>query len=696
MTHSKATAIINVHREGALLTPTLRSLVLAKTRAAEAGFKMRFDVVADRADARTLYVVDQFAEHIDRVEAVDYGNLTLSRDHGIRHSETDLVFLHDGDDLYSSNWYTALWKAIQSGEYDDNTVYHTRLFARFGALYDICKIPDSKSLSFDPYSLLVDWYFSNKCVFNRKLTEVYPIPPIDKTRGLGNEDWSWSADTIAAGVRHTFLPETICFYRVKPSHLSLGAVKGVMQSRSPLFEADHIGRQIRKRRSAPLTSMLPNAGLDMIPLSRWPDETLGESFDREMRIQAAFEPLLTQFPRRGHTGSTTVSEKKMYPQLGRFYRRIRPLLGDGEIDIVWMPKHSNFPKDQLLDWVTEAMALSSEKLTMPPLLVFFEDFDDPEIVIKLERWNGIAINIARLDASGVYDDYQKTRFLMRFLLQNTVRHSIDFGAPTLGRIVRDFTAAYSHFAPNHISVLTHRTTDYYDQSLATAVTSAVALARHRQVRAPVVAFAEAVGRDLANPFLHILPAEQDLLALADQINSARFAKAYAPDTMADQGASSGPAILAQMFAAARIATPLGPTPREAGGVVPRGSVLDILSPGAVVNQYFLQASSWLLDKNLDKSIVIPSNVFFRIEGRDHAMYLKTEEPAHSVARFLDMMSRHPDAFFPFALTIRASDTKLADDLSDISSPVDVFTKLAVDYPDKIMIAHQSVVMPDIS
>ncbi len=695
MAHSQATAIINVHREGALLTPTLRSLILAKKVAAEAGFTVRFDVVADRPDARTLYVVEQFAEHINRVQTVEYGNLTMSRDHGITNSETDLVFLHDGDDLYSSNWYTALWKQIVSGAFDDNTVYHTRLFARFGALYDVCKIPDSTSIAFDPYSLLVDWYFSNKCVFNRKLVQDYPIPPIDKTRGLGNEDWSWSADTIAAGVRHTFLPDTICFYRVKPSHLSLGAVKGVMQSRSPLYETAHIARQSRIRCREPLALLPPNAGLDMKALSKWPQEPLGDTFDHEMKVQSQFEPLLTQFPRRGHTGKTGVSEKKMYPQLGRFYRRVRPLLGDGDLDIVWMPKHLNFPKDQLLDWMAEAMALSSEKLTMPPLLVFFEDMDDPDIVVKLDRWNAIAINIARLDASGIYDDFQKTRFLMRFLMQNTVRHSVDFGSPTLGRLMRDFPAAYSHFAPNHIGVLTHRTCDYYDQGLATAVTTAVALARQRQVRTPMIPFSNAVTAELINPFLQVLTGDQDLLAAADAVNHARFAKALEPGTLPAPGATAGPDILSHLFTRARQLEPVGAAERELGGIIPRGPVLDILSPGAVVNQYFQTASSWLLDKNRDKSLVIPSNIFFRVAGRDQAMYLPGNDPAHSLARFLDMIAQNPDASFPVAVTVRSSDMEIAEDIANAGSPLDVYTKLAVDYRDKIMIAQQSVVMPEV-
>lgn len=697
---SEATAIINVHREGALLTPTLRSLVRAKDVAAVQGFHVRFDVVADRPDQRTMDIVDQFSDHIDKIEEVEYGNLTLSRDHGVQRAQTDFVFLHDGDDLYSSNWYSALWQRMQQGGVDDNTVYHTRLFARFGDLYDVFKTPDSTGMSFDPHSLLLDWFYSNKCAFHRILVERYTIPPIDKARGLGNEDWSWSADTIADGVRHTYLPDTICFYRVKPSHLSLGAAKGVMQSPSPLFEASHIAQDQTKRDKAPLSQLTPNTGLDTKTLTAWPAELLGDIFDTELATQSEFEPLLTQFPRRGYTGQSPVQEKPQYPLLGRFYRKLRLRLGDDDLDVLWLPKHLPFPKDHLLDWATEAIALDAPGLDTPPRLIFFEDFEDPEIMIELDRWNGVGINLARLDASGIYGDYQKTRFLMRFLMQNRVRYSIDFGSPTLSRITRDFPAAYCHFAPHHITILPQRRLDWYDPALSAGVLTAHTVAQQSQTRCPVIAFAPDIHEGLASDSLQLLSDGHDLLSAADAMNDARLALFHmsAEDAAArtPQEAKQGPALLAQMFAQARTPIPVAPIQPTAGGTITRDAVTDVRSEGVITNQHFLNAGPWLLSKNDDKAIVLPCNIFFRLDDRDHAMWLPFNTPADSVARLVDLIAKNPAADFPIMMTVRSTEIDIIKDLASAKTPIEAYLKLAVDYSDKVLIAQESVVLPGIT
>ncbi|WP_238367978.1 glycosyltransferase family 2 protein [Mesobacterium pallidum] len=693
---SDATAIINVHREGALLVPTLRSLSLAREVAAKAGFDVRFDVVADRIDDRTQGVLDQFAEVIDRVDHVDFGNLSQSREHGIRAAETDIVFLHDGDDLYSSNWYKAVGELVARGHFDLNTVYHTRLFARFGALYDVSKTPDSYAMSFDPHSLLVDWYFSNKCAFHRSLVSRYPLPPIDPARGIGNEDWSWSADTIAEGVRHMPLPETICFYRMKPHHLSLGAKKGVMQGPSKLFSAERARDGAARRRRAPLSMLPPNAGLDLPPLSAWPAEELGAGFDHELKVQGAFEQLLTAFPRHGHTGAALVQEKDQYPGLGRLYRQVAARLGDGSRNLLWLPAHLPMARDQVIDWVDEALALSAGDSDPAPLLVLFDEAPTHEVVLDLDRWGAVGLNLARFAQAGLCGDYQLTRFLARFLLQGAPRMSVDAGSMTLNRLVQDFPTTYARHVGTHAALLTHRRIDWADPALAAAIDSAQRLVEETGTATPVIGFAEATAQALDTPGLEHLVEGDTLIGAADAMTAERFRRVADHDHAPAGFTTEGPAILARLMARAERPRP----PIEArtvtmhsGGLVQQGDLLMLRSPTAQVDPWFEEAARRIFDARPEVRVVLPAHMFFRTPQRDNAVWLPAEPAAESLRMVLDVMAYQPPGALPYALALRATDKALAETLASEPDAFRLFVMLSTACRDTLAIAKTCSVMP---
>ena len=62
-------------------------------------------MVADNANDETLKIAEGFDELIDRIIPATFGDLGASREFGISEATHDWVFLHDGDDLFSSNWY---------------------------------------------------------------------------------------------------------------------------------------------------------------------------------------------------------------------------------------------------------------------------------------------------------------------------------------------------------------------------------------------------------------------------------------------------------------------------------------------------------------------------------------------------------------------------------------------------------------
>ncbi|HIP23775.1 MAG TPA: glycosyltransferase, partial [Rhodobacteraceae bacterium] len=291
----EASAIINIHREGALLVPTLRSLALAKKRAVEAGFTLEVVVVADNANEETLKIAEGFDELIDRIIPATFGDLGASREFGIAEAAHDWVFLHDGDDLFSSNWYLQFFEMAKRGEIDARTVYHTALFSRFGNEQNIRQMIDSWDTRFHPLFLASEWYYSNKCVLNRKLFAETPMPYNNKFTGIGNEDWTWSCHTIHKEIRHTYLPETICFYRVKPAITSLGLTPGMIHGPSPLFAPDSLlNIEIRRAERADK----PLAFCDTLIKKGEPVQGDGPPagwFWDEVDIQGEFESIITDY-----------------------------------------------------------------------------------------------------------------------------------------------------------------------------------------------------------------------------------------------------------------------------------------------------------------------------------------------------------------------------------------------------------------
>lgn len=248
---SQASAIVNIHREGALLAPTLNSLRLAKLNAIAKGHEIELLIIADNADAETVNIAEQYLDVIDRIIPTTHGDLGASREYGIAQAKFDWVFMHDGDDLFSSNWFTKFFDMQQNGEIDERVIYHTALFARFGVEVDIRQMIDSWDARFHPLFLASEWYFSNKAVLNRKIFSEFPMPYNDKKIGIGNEDWTWSCHTINADIRHSFLPETICFYRTKSVETSLGLTPGMIHDSSPLFDPENIMRHEIQRAGRP-------------------------------------------------------------------------------------------------------------------------------------------------------------------------------------------------------------------------------------------------------------------------------------------------------------------------------------------------------------------------------------------------------------------------------------------------------------
>ncbi|MBT9293156.1 glycosyltransferase family 2 protein [Prosthecodimorpha staleyi] len=214
------TAIVNAHREGLLVKPTLGSVIQAVAHAREHNITTEVIIVLDRADSMTRTIVH---DHCDaenwRAIEVDHGDLGLSRNDGAKASKGDLVAFLDGDDLWGDNWLTACAKAHVHRP--EPIVWHPEVSIYFGRNAYCYRHIDMESEEFNLIDLSVSNPWTALACARRDVFLRAPYPQTDLTRGIGYEDWGWNLRSIEQGVIHKVVPGTGHAIRVKRQAESL-------------------------------------------------------------------------------------------------------------------------------------------------------------------------------------------------------------------------------------------------------------------------------------------------------------------------------------------------------------------------------------------------------------------------------------------------------------------------------------------
>ena len=446
-----------------MLVPTLRSLALAKARAVAAGYALEVVVVADNANAETLAIAETFSELVDRIIPVTFADLGASREFGITQAKHDWVFLHDGDDLFSSNWYLQFFEMAKRGEINERTVYHTALFARFGNEQNIRQMIDSWDTRFHPLFLASEWYYSNKCVLNRKLFAETPMPYNNKFTGIGNEDWTWSCHTIHKEIRHTFLPETICFYRVKPTHTSLGLTPGMIHGPSPLFNPDSLlDIEIRRAERADK----PMAFCDTLTKKGQPVQGDGPPagwFWDEVETQGAFESIITDYRALPHGQLRAELPNLHYNVVAATQYMMRDM--DERPKIFIFASAANLcAADKVIELMLTAAAAYNDQSHQPVLVL-----DEDDLVISdfglMGRFGAKVIGIEHLKRFFKIEDWYFNRLAMRPIVQSAGAILIDMGSDTFNQLFTEFHRVMLENSQLTLSILAESTLDLLSPAL---------------------------------------------------------------------------------------------------------------------------------------------------------------------------------------------------------------------------------------
>jgi len=221
------TAVVNLHREGALCVPSVRSAQRAVQHAARSGLTAEVLLVLDSGDDDTREVVSRLADQHTRSAEIDVEDLGHARNAGVVATDARFIAFLDSDDLWGHEWLTrahtaattlgreAAWHPEVSfffGDTDeDATVYHH--LPSTDPQFDHARFRMHNSwtaLSFGPRSLYDRW----------------PYPRNQLEKGFGFEDWSWNEATLSAGVEHLVVPDTCHFISKASARTSLLAESG--------------------------------------------------------------------------------------------------------------------------------------------------------------------------------------------------------------------------------------------------------------------------------------------------------------------------------------------------------------------------------------------------------------------------------------------------------------------------------------
>ncbi len=204
--------VLNGHREGALIYPTIRSAKRTIEHTRSAGVATELVAVLDRADQQTSIIVERELKDYGRVLHVDHGDLGLARNRGVAHSRGKYIGFLDGDDLWCREWIVDAYELCSKHEKD--VIVHPEHNIYFGddSAHTLQHI-DMESPEFEFEYLLRQNYWTALSFAAKSTYRQIPFRRNDIENGFGFEDWTWNVETIRNGFLHKTAKGTSHFIR---------------------------------------------------------------------------------------------------------------------------------------------------------------------------------------------------------------------------------------------------------------------------------------------------------------------------------------------------------------------------------------------------------------------------------------------------------------------------------------------------
>jgi glycosyltransferase involved in cell wall biosynthesis len=234
MSHVDITAIVNLHAEGELASPTFASIARAKSSAEDQALVVETLAVLDRPTEDTLRFIESYGGMDFRAIQVPYGDLGQARNAGVEQAGGKWIAFIDGDDLWAENWLAAAHAAATSDA--RRIIWHPLGLLVFGEKTHLFIHIDTEDDDFDPVVLSMSNYWASQSFALRQVFLTLPYPKSDLSQQLGYEDWGWNMKTLSQGFIHKCVPDTINACRARAgSLLKATEAKKAMPEQTSLF-----------------------------------------------------------------------------------------------------------------------------------------------------------------------------------------------------------------------------------------------------------------------------------------------------------------------------------------------------------------------------------------------------------------------------------------------------------------------------
>jgi glycosyltransferase involved in cell wall biosynthesis len=250
---SVVSCVLNLHREGDMAVPTLRSIGRLLSYAHERSVPAELVVVLDAGDSQTTVVLEQalsagILPNDTKIVEVANANLGLSRMDGVEAAKGDYIAFMDGDDLYSKNWLTSSVGLIRRLK-SNKLAIHPEINIYFGGDQRTMWHADEDEFDVPYGALLFDNAWTSLSVVPRSLLLELPIEPIALDGGFGYEDWHWNISAILEGVTHRTAPQTCHFIRLREESLNRKSFAKQVVVRPTRYAAAFMWDELQKPRN---------------------------------------------------------------------------------------------------------------------------------------------------------------------------------------------------------------------------------------------------------------------------------------------------------------------------------------------------------------------------------------------------------------------------------------------------------------
>ncbi len=214
--------IIPAHKEGRLIHRTIRSAVRAGEFARKKGVASEIIIVPDKADEKTLAYLSQYEAGSIRLEPVNYGDLGLTRNHGVKLAKGKYIAFLDGDDLFGKNWLAAMFEYLEKKAPSLNIIVHPQYNIVFENENTIWKQVSSSGPEFFAGNLIENNYWDANCAAKKEIFSDNPYEATTYDGAFGYEDWHFNCETLSRGIEHHIISGTVNFIRKKRTGSLLG------------------------------------------------------------------------------------------------------------------------------------------------------------------------------------------------------------------------------------------------------------------------------------------------------------------------------------------------------------------------------------------------------------------------------------------------------------------------------------------